>query len=181
MQLPVPVSHLLLSRRGPSPTAPVHPICRDVRGQGAGGRGQGAGGRGQEAGPPSAHRAATSIRTLGRLPRYARAITPGPAPSPGDRSRVLHSRVTSGLLTGTRAVGVSSGLPFTRHTAWRCTRVSACVNSSSPSFLGTELSSPFGVCLSVTDFYAPTSLPFVEVCFMAQDTYGLSWHVPGQL
>lgn len=32
--------------------------------------------------PPSAHRATTSIRTLGRLPRHARAVTPSPSPTP---------------------------------------------------------------------------------------------------
>ena len=68
--------------------------------------------------------------------------------------------VISGLSTVTRAVSVSSRLSFTRHTAWRCARVSACINGPSPSFLSrTDLASTFGVCLSVTDFYAPTSLP----------------------
>ena len=51
--------------------------------------------------PPSAHRATTSIRTLGRLPRHARAVTPSPSPSPRDASgSSTPINVISGCLQG---------------------------------------------------------------------------------
>ena len=95
------------------------------------------GDRGQEAGPPERSQSHHLNQDTREAPPPRPCGHTQPLPHPGDAS--------------------GSSTP---HNAWRCARVSACINSPSPSFLSrTELASTFGVCLSVTDFYAPTSLP----------------------
>ena len=152
----IPVSHallcsfLLLSRCRLSKHWSLCPTLLFIQ------SGRVSGDRGQEAGPPSAHRASPQSGHLGGSP----ATPVRSHPAPRRRFRVLHSRKCHLGTVYSDSRSVSSRLSFTRHTAWRCARVSACINGPSPSFLSrTDLASTFGVCLSVTDFYAPTSLP----------------------